>query len=441
MKKTILVILISGFFTGFVTAQTLLEIYKNGPVKLVPVKSYGVKNNWESLFNLYYDTLNISENEREQYKKIIVAPDGAVFMSHKNRYEIWKFSPDGNFVKAFGVKGGKANQFPMLPTIQPVVDNKYIFTSDVNGRLKFFDLEGNYFKSITLNYMTGIFQPLNNGKILLEGNVMWNNKEPGTDYVFYRWRHIIVMLDIYTGKEKIVHDYFEDPNFKTLSKPNPEYTDGIRILPPGDKIFIPDYINFRRPVFTMLKDGNIIQSNRETGDVDLYNSEGKKMTNFKLDIIPLKINENDVQENFTNVNKSLVKVKEEINNMKNLSDSVKKQFIAHYEKDLGAIDRYRDINNYHPTLPYFSNIILDDESNLLVFEFTSKDEAESNAFNVIAYNNSGKKIARTTFVSNEYDLSFSESTFVILKGYVYAIAKLKNYKGMPLRLVKFKISN
>ncbi|MCX6321803.1 MAG: hypothetical protein NTX93_08415 [Bacteroidia bacterium] len=110
-------------------------------------------------------------------------------------------------------------------------------------------------------------------------------------------------------------------------------------------------------------------------------------------------------------------------------------------KWLHNIDIYRDIKNYDPYFPCFSNIISDDEGNLLVFEFTSKEQKESNIFNVIAYNNNGQKLARTSFVCDDYDLSFSESTFVISKGYVYAVAKLKNFKGMPLRLVKFKISN
>jgi hypothetical protein len=68
MKKTILIILISGLFVSLATAQNLLDIYKKGPIKLVADKTYGANNNWGSLFNLYYDTLNIMEGEREEYK-------------------------------------------------------------------------------------------------------------------------------------------------------------------------------------------------------------------------------------------------------------------------------------------------------------------------------------------------------------------------------------
>ena len=143
MKKAILIILVSGLFVSFSTAQKLLDIYKNGPVKLIPEKSYGAKNNWGSLFNLYYDTLGTYDQPRGNDKKIVVAPDGSVFMSHKNRHEIWKFGPDGNLAKKFGTKGGKAYQFPYLPSVESVVDEKYVFTTDANARLKFFDLEGN----------------------------------------------------------------------------------------------------------------------------------------------------------------------------------------------------------------------------------------------------------------------------------------------------------
>jgi hypothetical protein len=119
----------------------------------------------------------------------------------------------------------------------------------------------------------------------------------------------------------------------------------------------------------------------------------------------------------------------------------KKGTLARNEKALSMIDKLKNSEGYFPHLPYFSNIIVDDEGNLLVFEFTSRDEKQSNIFNVIAYDNTGKKLARTSFICDDFDLSFSESTFVISKGYVYAVAKLKNFKGMPLRLVKFKISN
>lgn len=440
MKKAILIILCLGLFVSFSNAQKLLDIYKNGPVKLIPEKTYGANNNWESLFNLYYDTINIMEGEREEYKKIIVAPDGSVFMSHKNRHEIWKFGPDGNLAKKFGTKGGKAYQFPYMPSVESVVDGKYVFTTDANARLKFFDLEGNYFKSITLNYMTRSFQPTGNGEILLEGNVMW--KKTDSKYISYDWRHIIVSLNLYSGAEKIIYSVFENADHKILNTTNPDSI--LFILPvniPGNKIYLPNYINFKRPVFTLLKDGKFILSNRENGEVKVFDKAGKEINSFKLDITPIKITEKDVLENYEMLRQRLIKAIEQIKTSKTISDNRKQVMINQNGKTLETLDRYKDIGNYFAYLPYFSNIIVDNEGNLLIFEFTGIDDTVSNIFNVIAYDSTGKKLARTSFICDDFDISFSESTFVISKGYVYAVAKMKNAQGMPLRLVKFKISN
>ncbi|MDO9339878.1 MAG: hypothetical protein Q7T72_05045 [Bacteroidales bacterium] len=440
MKKAILIILVSGLFVSFGSAQKLLDIYKNGPVKLIQEKTYGAKNNWGSLFSLYYDTLKIMEGEREQYKKIIVAPDGSVFMSHKNRHEIWKFGPDGNFVKSFGSKGGKPNQFPMLPSIQPVVDGKYIFTCDVNGRLKFFDLDGNYFKSITLKYMASNFQPINNGEILLHGMVLWKTG----------WRNIIVRLNITSGVENIIHDYFTDYGVILTLKNVDSLITSIKAK---RNIRLPYSSPFMsRPVITFLRDGQFIISNSMTGEMKVYSTDGKEKLNTKIDIKPVSITEEDVKQNYEKMRQNYIKAIEDLKKTPSTSDehiqtfpSTSNEYIQRYininQKFLDNSDIYNDIKNYYPYLPYFSNIIVDDNGNFLAFEFTDKNDAVSNRFNIVAYDNNGKRLARTSFVCDDYDLSFSESTFVISKGYVYAVAKMKNIKGMPLRLVKFKMSN
>jgi len=440
MKKAILIILISGLFVSFGSSQKLLDIYKNGPVKLVPDKSYGAKNNWETLFNLYYDTLNTHGQFREMDKKIIIAPDGSVFMSHNNRYEIWKFSPDGNFVKSFGSKGGKPNQFPMRPDIQPVVNGKYVFTSDVNGRLKFFDLDGNYIKSITLKYMAFNFQPLNNGEILLHGMVLWKAG----------WRNIIVKLNVTSGSENIIHDYFTDYGVSLTLK---NVDSLITLIKAKRNIRLPDSSPFMsRPVISFLRDGQFIISNSMTGGMKVYSTNGKEKLNTKMDIEPVSITEDDVKQNYEKMRQNYLKAIEDLKKIPLNSDehiqtfpSTSNEYIQRYininQKFLDNSDIYKDIKNYYPYLPYFSNIILDDEGNFLVFEFTGKEDAVNNVFNVIAYDNTGKKLARTSFTCDDYDLSFSESTFIISKGYVYAVAKMKNYTGMPLRLVKFKMTN
>jgi hypothetical protein len=439
MKKTILFLLISVILNSAVSAQKLLDIYKNGPVKLVADKSYGTKNNWETLFNLYYDTIT-KDVGREWNKQIVIAPDGSVFMSHKNRHEIWKFGPDGNFIKKFGSKGSKQGQFVYMPTVHPVVENKYVFTSDVGGRLNFFDLNGNYIKTINLKYMGLEFQPVGNDNILLLGYTGWKTKS----------RHMVVRLNITSGNEVILYDYFIDYQ-KQISVYD---VDSLINTKKGNFSFhIPggfNSVSYRGFIF--LTEGKFIRSDSKSGEYTVFNPDGKQLIKSRMEIEPVKINEADVQVYYEMMKKTFV---ESIKTSKELIDPnspMRKHnpdwSPAHIEKNietsqkwLDNIDIYKDIKNYYPYFPYYSNIITDDEGNLLVFEYMNTDQKESNKFNVIAFDANGQKLARTSFVCDDYDLSFSGSTFVISKGYVYAVAKLKNATGMPLRLVRFKITN
>jgi hypothetical protein len=64
-----------------------------------------------------------------------------------------------------------------------------------------------------------------------------------------------------------------------------------------------------------------------------------------------------------------------------------------------------------------------------------------NKFNVWVYQNGGKFVCQSSFVCNDYDLVISPSKMVFHKGYIYALQTLKNAKGNPLRLVRFKVGN
>jgi hypothetical protein len=348
----------------------------------------------------------------------------------------------------------------MLPSIEPVVDGKYVFTTDVNARLKFFDLDGNYFKSLTLKYMTDDFQPIGNGEVLLTGTSMWKTSDPKTKTFSYKWRHIVVKLNIYTSEEKIIHSYFEEGGLIWIDSKN---RDSIRSKPaptPFNGVYLPNYQFFKAPVIQLFENGEFAIMDRSKGEVKVYNSSGKEKASFMLDITPLTVTEKDAIEHYESVRKMLLnRIKEaearpdtavtRISRgergatpgtvIKTTSFPQKQLVIKGAKEALDKIDFFKDVKNYYPNLPYFSNIVCDDEENMLVFEFTPKEQQETNIFNVIAYNNKGEKLARTSFLCDDYDLSFAAGTFVIKGAYVYAVAKLKNAQGMPLRLVKFKM--
>jgi hypothetical protein len=90
-------------------------------------------------------------------------------------------------------------------------------------------------------------------------------------------------------------------------------------------------------------------------------------------------------------------------------------------------------------IPAFSTIIKDSDGNLLFFEYPKEENA--NRFNVWVYENGGKFVCQSSFVCDDYTLQINPSKMVFHKGYIYGLQQLKNAKGVPLRLVRFKVSN
>jgi hypothetical protein len=101
------------------------------------------------------------------------------------------------------------------------------------------------------------------------------------------------------------------------------------------------------------------------------------------------------------------------------------------------IERLRDPANYPAYLPYFSEIIVDSDNNILLFHFTS--EEGSNKFNVYTYNSQGAKIATSTFTADNYDLKINPSIFKFHNGSIYSYVKMKGTTHNPMRLVKFDL--
>jgi len=106
--------------------------------------------------------------------------------------------------------------------------------------------------------------------------------------------------------------------------------------------------------------------------------------------------------------------------------------ISEMEDDLKKISKPLKV-------PMFSNIIKDSDDNLLFFKFPK--EVNANRFSVWIYKEDGKFISQSSFVCDDYDLQIIPSKMVFKDGYIYALQNLKRGSGVPLRLVRFKLSN
>jgi len=427
MKKNLFIALL--FMSATLWSQQLSTIYKSGEIKLVPDANYAKNVNWNKQFSDFNQTawgepIGMS-------KQIVVAPDGSVFMSHHTRHSISKFDKNGNFVKEFGKKGGKSPaDFIYMPSVQGILDGKYLYTTAVDGRMHFFDLNGNWVKTIRLKYTPLGSMPMKGGKIAILGHVPSGNGA----------KHIISLLNYSDGKEKIISSTFEP---YTSSDKN-----SIKITPyfykdkNGKEQHIGQWISCSLPFshssyyrvrFATNSAGNLVAAYPSTGEIAVFDNTGKKLRQFKADLKPEVITREDREEYYQNAAKDLKKLEADV--AKRTKDKEYwNNYVAQYKQQL---EKFRDPANYPANLPYFSEMIVDSDNNILLFRFTRKEG--SNKFDVYTFNSQGTKIATSSFLSDKYDLKINPAVFRFHNGSIYSVLKVKNAVGNPLRLVKFDL--
>ena len=427
MRKLIFVFIISIIGIS-ISAQKLIDIYKQGTVKLIPDPDYAKGNNWNVVFKTYYDTIyNTPMGERKSLK---LMPDGSVVVNHAYRNYYSKFNPDGKFEKEFGIKNAKGEQLKKINAIEGIINNNTFFTGlDNMGNMICFDFNGNYEKTLKLDYMTNQMIPLPNSKIAVVGWVMWSSK----------FRDFISIVDYSTNQQKVIWEHFTDrkdcgnnidrPLFNYSFKTKKGYMVSINTMPFSKSIGLTS-----RPIIESVGN-NLVVGVPTSGDVLVYDLDGNLKSKGKISWERTYIS---VDEQKAIQQKAIDKYKKMkdifFDDEKFTEDKREKlnTLIQEMEDDLGKI-------NTPIPLPAFSSVIKDSDGNLLFFEFPK--EENTNKFNVWIYQNSGKFVCQSSFVCDDYNLVINSSKMVFYKGYIYALETLKKSEGVPLRLVRFRVTS
>lgn len=438
MRKLAIVILLS-FFATHIMSQNLIEIYKKGTVKLVPDSEYGKGNDWDKVFATYTDThYGKAMGNR---KSITVTPNGSVAIDHAYHNYFSKFDPQGKFEKEFYITSETGYQYKKTSGIAGVVNNNTFFGGlDNLGRMLCFDFDGNYKKTLKLDYMVKQLVSLPNGKIAVVGWVIWKD----------RFRDFVSIVDYETNEEKIIWDHFTDRNCDigehcTLFRYSYAFKSGgafsIGTMPYANKL------GMQSPPKIASINNKLIIAYPETGEIVVCDLNGKVLSKHQLktdnNTVTIEEQKEIQQKAITMYENSLLESKERLDSdeFKNLSDQKFKdrqeEYVEAIEKILVQMkDDLTKIKDPIP-LPYFSNIIKDSDGNLLIFDFPKEENA--NKFNVWVMKNGGEMICQSTFVCDDYELEIIPSKFVFHKGYIYGLQKLKNSTNIPLRLVRFKL--
>ena len=377
MKKLFLILTLA-FASYIVDAQT---------INLVKDDSYAIRED-------FFDALG-QAGTLYNVKKLTVFNDGTAMISHTNENRYSLLDENGKHLKDIEIYYEDAKKKPF--NLQPVfgkINNLYFTGNNSQGIIYFFNDNGLIVKEITVDCSVYNMIALDVNHIAFYGGTSWKTK----------WRNFVALLDVNTGKYKIIFDYFEDTSSK-----NDDYY-----------IYAKAHVNKRPEIFKV--NDNLIVAIPQEGVLKVFDFAGNKISEHKLDWKPKTLS---VEEQKKIQADAIAKYKQEAADTENNPDLFK-DFISRLENGMDHITQPLSLSK-------FTLAIKGNGDNIIFFEYA--EESGQNSFHTYSVGQN-KTTSQNSFQCADFDLSITKNKFVIHNGYVYGIQKVKGSKD-DLRLVRF----
>lgn len=389
MKKILLFVLIQIVITSL-AASNLVETYKKGTIKLIPSPGFGNETDWESLF---YDI----------FKDIAVAKDGSIFVSNSRKHNIFKFNTLGKHIGTYGRKGeGPGDLY--FPGDLSILDGRYLVIGGygTKRRISVFDFFGKCMKVLKTSHSVYFPIALKKNKIAYIHDIFINT---GNILKSAKSKKTIFIKDIVSGKEfPVLSREFVEKNFVIIDRIMYSIADNSET---GD-LFI-----------NRTLDGHLLVGISNTPDIHIYSVEGKLLHSFRLQIKPIPVNEEYLKKfkDFFMAEK------------RNEQPAMNPGLIKKFEKL-----SFKDY--FDPYLPFYREILVDEEGNILIFKTSDCFEHCKEVFQV--YSSEGKFICETTIDKGDYDFKIDRrfKNIVFMKKAIFGLFQLKDSEDISLHLVK-----
>ena len=385
MKKIFCCLFIQIIITSL-TAHNLIEIYKKGTIKVIPSPGFGKGIDCESLF---YDI----------YKELAVAEDGSIFVSNNRQHNIFKFNTSGKHIGTYGRIGeGPGDLY--FPGNLTIMDGRYLVIGgySLKRRISVFDFFGKCMKVLKTDHSVSF-------PIALKKNIIAYIYERGEILKTGKSKQTIFIKDTISGKEfPVLSREFEEKNFAMIGDIMYSITDNSET---GD-LFI-----------NRTLDGNLLVGISNTPYIYIYSLEGKLLSSFRLQIKPIPVTEEYLKK-FKDYFMA-----DKIDERPSLSSNLIKKFAKLSHKDY-----------FDPYLPFYREILVDGEGNILIFKSSECFEKCNEVFQV--YSPAGKYICETTIDKGDFDFKIDRrfKNIVFTKKAIFGLFQLKDSDDISMRLVK-----
>lgn len=378
MMKRLILFFFLLCFLGFLFAD-LIDVYKKGEIKIVPDPEFGKNTDWDLLF--YKGIAGISFD-----------PNGCFFVSGRGLHEIFKFDSNGNLVKSFGQKGQGPGDF-ISPRCLSILDNKYLVIGEyaLNRKISLFDLDGEFKKVVRTDYYAYDSVALENNKIAILSKSVSN-----TDKEFITTCYSIFIKDIVNGKDFKVISFDE-------KKPNIYKREGSVIVPGT---------YYGNVYLVKIDNTKFLVGFSEIPDISIYSVDGKKLYSFEVKFESKKVTENIKKKFFSFVaEERKIKILDTNKFMKKMEQQV-------------IFPEYT---------PYYSEIRVDSDHNILVCQWKGERKIEDARFQV--YSKEGQFICETKIESDNFEPAYPR---IFHKNYAYFILRSRGNSSFSLERVELK---
>jgi hypothetical protein len=407
MKRLILLVVSCLSFSFNLAAG---DIYQKGTIKLIPDDTFARSIDWSKLF-----IANLPESPKpfERTREYLaLAPDNSIYVVEYNSNTagtVLKFAANGALESIKAPMPGKSSPNVWAKHLElPAVNDRNELWISEYARLNRCDAQGNVLSVTSLKNSIDDLLILKNGQLVLMGNYsarLWN-PQTAEETVITRYnppKPFAITLPLLP---------LEPAKQEALKKVPGMVGGGVGIISPG---------NMGKMKIAGTSDGKLVVAYSDSPEIRIFSSEGSKLSNFTLPIQRPTLSPEQKTEAVQRISQNL------------------ESLAANKRVAADAIEKAKEqLKNYPSEVTYFSNLLADDQGNILVF---LTDPANSGNLEFMAFSQSGKVLGKCRLALPQ-DVSLRldrRKQMAIRDGWLYALIQ-KNVSGkQQVQLARFRL--